>query len=63
MKITIEDLKNYLVEEAEYSIEDVENMCAYDLIDSYLCWNGIINYTDDIIRVVFAAYKVDTDEF
>lgn len=60
---TIEDLKNYLVEEAEYKREELDIMGAYDLIDAYLTWNGIINYTDDIINVVFAAYKVDVDEF
>ena len=60
--MTIEYLKNYLVDEAEYTIEEVEDMDSYDLVNAYLCWNGIINYTDDIINVVFAAYKVDVDE-
>lgn len=60
--MTIEYLKNYLVDEAEYTIEEVEDMDSYDLVNAYLRWNGIINYTDDIINVVFAAYKVDVDE-
>lgn len=37
-----EDLKLYLVEEAEYAEYEVNCMTAAELVDAYLAWNGII---------------------
>ena len=54
-----EDLKLYLVEEAEYTEDDVNCMTAAELVDAYLRWNGIINWTDDILQVVKAAYEIE----
>jgi len=54
-----EDLKLYLVEEAEYTEDDVNCMTAAELVDAYLGWNGIINWTDDILQVVKAAYEIE----
>lgn len=50
--MTKKELKEYLVDEAEYSVQYVENMTDYELFDAWLKWNGIIGYTDDIIDVV-----------
>ena len=55
-KMTKEELKEYLVEEAEYSQEEVDNMSDYELVDNYLIYEGIIGYTQDIIDVVAAAF-------
>ena len=54
--MTKEELKEYLVEEAEYSQEEVDNMYDYELVDNYLIYEGIIGYTQDIIDVVAAAF-------
>ena len=54
-----EDLKLYLVEEAEYTDDEVNCMTAAELVDAYLGWNGIINWTDDILQVVKAAYEIE----
>ncbi len=54
-----EDLKLYLVEEAEYTNDSVNYMGARELVDAYLRWNGIINWTDDILQVVKAAYEIE----
>ena len=54
-----EDLKLYLVEEAEYSEDDVNCMTAEELVDAYIRWNGIINWTDDILQAVKAAYEIE----
>lgn len=54
-----EDLKLYLVEEAEYTEDDVNCMTAAELVDAYLGWNGIINWTDVILQVVKAAYEIE----
>ena len=47
-----EDLKDFLVYEAEYSEERVHKMSDYRLFDAWLRYNGIIGYTDDIIDIV-----------
>lgn len=44
-------LRNYLVDEAEYDIDEVESWDDYTLIDKYLHYNGIIGWTDDIIFI------------
>ena len=54
-----EDLKLYLIEDAEYTEAEVNCMTAAELVDAYLAWNGIINYTDDILQVVKAAYEIE----
>lgn len=53
-----EDLKQYLIDEAEYNAEDVERMECFELLDNYLSYNGIIGYTEDICHVVMAAFGV-----
>lgn len=50
--MTKKELKEYLVDEAEYSEKYVENMSDYELFDAWLKYNGIIGYTCDIIDVV-----------
>lgn len=47
-----EDLKDYLVYEAEYSERMVNEMSDYEILDAWLRYNGIIGFTDDIIDVV-----------
>lgn len=61
--MTIKDLKDYLVDEAEYDSKKVESMTSYELVDAYLTWNGIIYYTNDILQVVFAAFSIDEDYY
>lgn len=53
---TLEDLKNYLIEEADYELIQVNNMTREELFDAYLTWNGIIGYTQDIIDAYKAAF-------
>ena len=60
--MTKEELQEYLIDEAEYSTEDVENMSDFELVDNYLSYNGIIGFTHDILDVVGAAYGVEIDE-
>ena len=50
--MTKEELKEYLVDEAEFSEEEVDNMSDYELFDSYLKWNGIIGWTYDIVDAI-----------
>lgn len=47
-----EDLKDYLVYEAEYSEERVNDMSDFELFDVWLRYNGIIGYTYDIVDLV-----------
>lgn len=48
------ELRRYLVEEAEYLKEDVKAMTDYEMFDAWLIYNGIVNYTEDIIDVLSA---------
>lgn len=54
---TIKDLDKYLVEECEYRPQRVANMSAYDKVDAWLKWEGIIGYTDEILRIIGIAYN------
>ena len=53
---TLEDLKNYLIEEADYEPIQVNHMTREELFEAYLTWNGIIGYTQDIIEAYKAAF-------
>lgn len=54
---TRQDLITYLVNEAEYEPEELQELEPEKLIDKFLMWNGIIGFTNDIINAVKAAYK------
>lgn len=56
--MTKEELKEYLVTEAEYSKETVEGFSDYELVNKWLCWNGMIGWTRDILEVVEAAFGI-----
>lgn len=56
--MTKEELKQYLIDESEYSEREVDGMTDLEMVDAYLTWNGIIGYTSDIIEAVFAAYGI-----
>ena len=56
--MTQDDLRDYLVTEAEYDVEEAENLNGYELIQAWLEWNGIIGFTSDILDVVAAAYNL-----
>lgn len=45
-------LQDYLIYEAEYDEEEVLNMDAYELIDKWLRYEGLIGWTDYIISTV-----------
>lgn len=57
MTMTKEELKKYLIEEAEYKEARVNDMDAYELFDKYLQWNGIIGYTEYIIDAFKGAFE------
>ena len=54
-----EDLRAYLIEEADYSADAVDHMDSWQLVNAWLQYNGIIGYTNDIIEVVEAAFAVE----
>ena len=56
--MTKQELKNYLIDECEYTKSRVESMSAMAMVDRYLRYNGIIGYTEDVISVVEAAFGV-----
>lgn len=45
-------LQNFLINEAEYDEEYVMDMDAYELIDRWLRYEGIIGFTYDIVETI-----------
>lgn len=56
--MTNEELRDYLVTEANWDVEDAENLSSYELVDAWLKYRGIRGYTDQILEVVAAAYEI-----
>ena len=51
-------LKEYLIDEAEYSHEEVEEMTNTELIDNWLIYEGLIGYTSEILDTIEEVYNV-----
>ena len=54
----------YLVDESEgeYTREELEAMSKRDLLDTYLTWEGIIGFTDDILEHIEAIYEIELED-
>lgn len=52
--MTEEDLRKNLHYHAGYELEDLYCMSGYQMLNAYLEYLGIIDYTDDIINAVKA---------
>lgn len=57
-----DELKQYLIDEAECTESEVNEMDSTELLDSWLRYNGIIGYTDDIKDVIEAAFGVSLED-
>lgn len=52
------ELKEYLIIEAEYDAEYIESLLPSELVDTYLQYNGIYGFTDDILNLIKVAYNL-----
>ena len=52
------ELKEYLIDEAEYEADYVESLSPLELVDTYLQYNGVCNFTEDILNLVKVAYNL-----
>lgn len=52
------ELKEYLIDEAEYDADYVESFSPLELVDTYLQYNGVCNFTEDILNLVKVAYNL-----
>ena len=52
------ELKEYLIDEAEYDADYVESLSPLELVDTYLQYNGVCNFTEDILNWVKVAYNL-----
>lgn len=52
------ELKEYLIDEAEYDADYIESLSSLELVDTYLQYNGVCNFTDDILNLVKVAYNL-----
>ena len=50
----MQELEDFLMEEAEYSMERVKQMSRIDKLNAWLKYQGIVGYTDDILEVITA---------
>lgn len=55
--MTYDEIKDYLINGAGYSERVVEDMDGFDLIDTWLKYEGIVGYTCDIITAVLSVRK------
>lgn len=51
------ELNDFLTNEVGYTKEQVREMSAFRKVKAWLEYEGILNYTIDIINVVEAAYQ------
>lgn len=57
------DIIDYLLDESDdFTYSELFAMTPRELIDTYLTWNGIIGYTEDIIDVVLGALGIEVPE-
>ena len=56
--MTQEDLKDFLIEEAEYTEHQVEEMDSFDLLNAYLEYQGMLGFTADVLSAVVGAYNL-----
>lgn len=59
--MTKQDLKEFLIEEAELDPSDVNSMDSFRLFDAWLTYEGIVGYTNQIIELYEAAHETDSD--
>ena len=52
------ELKEYLIDEAEYDADFVESLSPLELVDTYLQYNGVCTFTVDILNLVKVAYNL-----
>lgn len=52
------ELKEYLIDEAGYDADYVESLSPLELVDTYLQYNGVCNFTEDILNLVKVAYNL-----
>lgn len=52
------ELKEYLIDEAEYDAAYVESLSPLELVDTYLQYNRVCNFTEDILNLVKVAYNL-----
>ena len=50
------ELKEYLI--AEYDADYIESLSPLELVDTYLQYNGVCNFTEDILNLVKVAYNL-----
>lgn len=59
----IEELKDILINDAEYDEYDVEQMTRTELLDAWLKWEGIFGRTEEILNTIANIWNVTfTDE-
>lgn len=58
----LQDLKNDLIDYCECTEEEVAEMSRYEMVDEWLKYNGIIGYTDDIIKMLSNATGVNLEK-
>lgn len=53
--------RRYLDEYDESEDDDILEMSGWDFLHEWLEWEGIIGYTDELIRVIEMAFGINLD--
>ena len=62
MKTKLQFLKNALIYYCGFTKEEVDAMTRYEMVDVWMKYNGIIGYTDEIIKVLSSATGVNLEK-
>lgn len=57
--MTRQELYDYLIEEADYTQEELNEMCGQQLVAAWCYWNFGYDWSDDICSVIEGAFKID----
>ena len=55
--------RRYLDPYDESEDDDILEMSGYDFLHEWLEWEGIIGYTDELIRVIEMAFGINLDAY
>ncbi len=54
--MTKDEIKGYLIDNTDYTEEEVEQMTPFQLVDAYISYNGVIGFTEDFVDVTLHAF-------
>ena len=57
--MTKEEIINMLINDADYTLAEINNMTGLEIFNAWCMWEGIIGYSLDIWQTVIELYDDD----